>query len=136
MKTQLLAKAAEWNTTLEETLETKTSLLGFGVRDGERVVLKLITRAHDELHSGKVLRAFEGLGAVRVLEAEPGAVLMERLEPGEQLVDLATSGYDDNATRVLASVIEKLANHAPPEECPTVADWGRGFDSYVNSGDA
>ncbi len=132
---QLRAKAAEWNVTLEETRETATSLLGFGVRAGERVVLKLII-AHDELHAGKVLRAFGEVGAVKVLEDEPGAVLLERLEPGEQLVELVTCGYDDEATKILAGVIAKLAHHQPPVECPTVADWGRGFERYVRGGDA
>jgi streptomycin 6-kinase len=136
MSDQLLAKAAQWNVTVEETRETGTSLLGFGVRDGKRVVLKLITGAHDELHSGKVLRAFDGSGAVRVLEDEVGAVLLERLEPGEQLVNLVRRGEDGEATRILAGVIEKLAHHTPPAESPTVADWGRGFDRYINSGDA
>lgn len=133
---RLYAKAAAWNVTLEETRETATSLLGFGVRDGERVVLKLTTGAHDELHAGKVLRAFGGIGSVRVLADEVGAVLIERLEPGEQLVDLVRRGEDDEATRILARVIGKLAHHAAPAESPTVADWGRGFDRYVNSGDA
>ena len=131
MSDQLHAKAAQWNVKLEETLETASSLLGFGIRNGERVVLKLITGANDEMHSGKVLRAFAGDGAVRVLEEEPGATLLERLDPGEQLVDLVTCGYDDNATTILAGVIEKLANHKPPEVCPSVADWGRGFDWYL-----
>jgi streptomycin 6-kinase len=136
MTDRLRLKAAEWNVTLDETRVTTSSVLGFGVRGGERVVLKLITGAHDELHSGKVLRAFGGSGAVRVLEEETGAVLVERLEPGEPLVNLVRRGEDDEATRILAGVIGKLANHAAPVECPTVADWGRGFKRYVNSGDA
>jgi len=68
---------------------------------------------------------------VRVYEAETGAVLLERLEPGEQLVNVK----DEEATKILAQVIAKLANHAPPIECPTAADWGRGFDRYLLSGD-
>lgn len=136
MRDQLQFKAAQWNVTLEDTLETASSLVGFGVRDGLRVVLKVITGANDELHSGKVLRAFGGSGAARVLENEVGAVLLERLEPGEQLVNLVRRGEDDEATRILASVIKKLAHHTPPGECPSVAEWGRGFDRYVNSGDA
>jgi streptomycin 6-kinase len=36
---------------------------------------------------------------------------------------------------IMAVVIEKLAHHQPPEECPSVADWGRGFERYVRSGD-
>ena len=131
---QLQAKAREWNVTVEEIRETPTSLLGFGMRDRDRVVLK-ITQVSDESHSGKVLRAFAGDGIVRVYESETGAVLLERLEPGEQLVTLVKRGEDDAATRVLADVIDKLAHHKPPIECPTVADWGRGFDRYLDSGD-
>ena len=131
---QLQAKAAEWKITLEETRETPSSLLGFGVRSGHRVVLK-ITKVADELHSGKVLRAFAGDGAVRVYESETGAVLLEQLEPGEQLVNLVKRGEDDEATRILSQVIEKLAYRKAPVECPTVADWGCGFDRHLESGD-
>ena len=134
MKDPLPAKAAEWNVRLDEVRETATSVLGFGVREGRRVVLKL-TKTDDELHSGAVLRAFGGDGTVRVLESEMGAVLLERLDPGEELVNLVRRGRDDEATTILAQVISKLANHTPPAECPTVADWGRGFDRYLQSGD-
>ena len=135
MNNQLQAKAAEWKVTLGEIQETATSILGFGVRDGRRVVLKLIKQAGDEMYSGKVLRAFGTAGAVKVYEAETGVVLLERLEPGDQLVNLVKRGEDDEATRILAHVIGKLANHSAPRECPTVADWGRGFERYVRSGD-
>lgn len=135
MKDRLPAKAAEWNVTLDEVRETATSVVGFGVRDGRRVVLKLM-KADDELHSGAVLRAFGGDGAVRVLESEVGVVLLERLDPGEELVNLVRRGGDDEATTILAHVIAKLAHHSAPAECPTVADWGRGFERYVRSGDA
>ena len=40
---ELQAKAVEWNVTLDEIRETPTSLIGFGVRDGVRVVLKMTT---------------------------------------------------------------------------------------------
>jgi len=131
---RLQAKAAEWNVQLDETRETATSLLGFGVRDGRRVVLKL-TKVSDEANAGRVLQAFGESGAVRVYEAETGAMLLERIEPGEQLVSLVRRGEDDEATAILAQVIEKLANHEAPEGCPSVADWGRGFECYVRSGD-
>jgi len=132
---QLRAKAAEWNVLLEETLERPTSVLGFGVRGRDRVVLKIMKQTGDESHSGKVLRAFAGDGAVRVYESETNAVLLERLEPGEQLVNLVKRGEDGAATRILAEVMEKIAHHDAPVECPSVADWGRGFDRYLDSGD-
>jgi streptomycin 6-kinase len=128
---QLQVKAKTWNVTIEETRETPTSLLGFGVRAGQRVVLKITRPDGDESQSGKVLEAFGGDGAVRVYEYETGAVLLERLEPGEKLVNLE----DDKATMILAQVMKTLAHHQAPVECPTVADWGRGFDRYLASGD-
>jgi streptomycin 6-kinase len=135
MTDQLPAKAGEWNVTLEETRETATSVLGFGISDGRRVVLKLTKNADDELHSGVVLHAFGSDGAVRVYESETGAVLLERLEPGEELVNLVRRGADNEATTILAQVIAKLANHTPPTVCPTIADWGRGFERYLQSSD-
>jgi streptomycin 6-kinase len=134
MSNGLELQAAKWNVTLTEVFETVTSLLGFGVRDGRQVVLKL-TKVKDEAHAGKVLQAFGGTGAARVYEAETGAVLIERLDPGEQLVSLVRRGDDEEATKILGEVIRKLANHEAPEECPTVANWGRGFDRYLQGGD-
>jgi streptomycin 6-kinase len=132
---RLRAKAAEWNVTLEEIRETATSLLGFGVRGDARVVLKVTKQECDESHSGKVLRAFAGDGTVRIYESETGAVLLERLEPGEDLVSLVKRGEDEAATHILAQVMAKLAHHEAPAECPAVGDWGRGFDRYLSSGD-
>jgi streptomycin 6-kinase len=132
---QLQAKAAAWNVTLEETRETPTSLLGFGARAGRRIVLKITKHDSDESQSGEVLKAFAGDGAVRVYESETGAVLLEQLEPGEQLVNLVKRGEDKEATRILAEVMKNLAGHQAPPECPTVADWGRGFDRYLARGD-
>ena len=132
---QLQDKAEAWNVTIEETRETPTSLLGFGVRAGRGVVLKITKQTGDESHSGEVLKAFAGDGAVKVYESETGAVLLERLEPGEQLVDLVKRGEDEEATKILAQVMKKLAHRQAPAECPTVADWGRGFDRYLASGD-
>jgi len=130
----LQAKAVEFNVTLDEIRETSTSLIGFGVRGGVRVVLKITKDDCDESHSGEVLKAYGGEGAVRVYESELNAVLLERLEPGEQLVNLVKHGRDPEATNILAEVIAELANHEAPIGCPTVIDWGRAFDRYLQSG--
>src|SRR5690242_21409258 len=118
---QLRNKAAQWNVAIDETRETASSSVGFGVRDGRRVVLKITKGANDEGRSGEVLRAFGTDGAVRVYEAEPGAVLLERLDPGDELVSLVRRGDDDEATRILADVIVRLAGHKAPEGTVTVA---------------
>jgi len=129
------AKAAEWNVQIDELRETPSSMLGFGVREGTSVVLKITKRAGDESHSGEVLRAYAGDGAVRVYESEVGAVLLERLEPGEQLVNVVKRGEDEEATGIMVEVIRKLAGHQAPSVCPTVADWGRAFERYLQSDD-
>ena len=129
------AKATEWNVELDEVQETTTSLVGFGVRDNKRVVLKITKQDGDESYSGNVLRAYDGIGAVRVYEAEIGAVLLERLEPGMQLVEIVKQRKDKEATLILAQVISNLGGRHAPSGCPTVADWGRGFDRYLESGD-
>ena len=131
---RLQAKAADWNVTIDDTLETPTSMLGFGVSAGRRVVLKITKQSGDESHSGKVLRAFSGDGAVRVYRSETNSVLLERLEPGEQLVNVVKRGGDEEATKILAEVMEKLAHRQAPEECPSATDWGLSFDRYVQSG--
>jgi streptomycin 6-kinase len=131
----LQAKAAQWKVYIEETRETPSSLIAFGVRDGRRVVLKLAKNEGDEARSGQVLRAFGTEGTVRVFEAEIRAVLLERLEPGEELVSLVRRGDDDQATRILAGVIARLAGHEAPVGTVTVAEYGRAFDWYVQTGD-
>ena len=125
---QLTSLSVEWNVTIAETRETESSFLAFGTRADAPVVLKISKRAGDEWHSGDILRAFAGEGTVRVLQSTGGAVMLERLVPATELVELVRSGNDEEATKVLADVIARMAHHEAPPGCPTVADWGRGFD--------
>jgi streptomycin 6-kinase len=147
--------AREWGVNIENTLETATSIIVFGTRkliafgscDNHPVVLKVSKQPGDEWEAGKVLAAFEGNGVARVYEHASGAVLLERLSPGSSLVDLTLNGRDEEATRILASVIqqmsacESLSEDALPklceplQHCPTVRDWAKGFDRYIATGD-
>lgn len=129
---RLTLRAAEWNVALVETRETEGSLLGFGSCNGNRVVLKISKTTGDEWNSGEVLRAFQGAGTVRVLESGEGAVLLERLDPATELVELVRDDRDEEATAILAEVIARMAHHDPPTGCPTVSDWGLGFDRYLD----
>ena len=127
---QLTSKAAEWNVAIAEIRETEGSLLGFGLCNGNRVVLK-VSSFSDESNSGTVLKAFEAEGTVRVHESAVGAVLLEQLDPATELVELVRAGRDDEATDILAKTIGLMANHEPPAGCPTPFDWARGFDRYI-----
>ena len=123
-----------WGLTIEETRRTNTSTLAFGWRGREPVVLKIIQESGDEWRSGEIANAFYGRGVVRVLETVDGAVLLERVLPGNSLVSLVLAGRDDEATGILANVIRQMLAE-PPGGCITVEDWGCGFDRYLRSAD-
>src|SRR5215218_4331187 len=93
-----------WGVVVERTLETETSVVAFGTRGGEPVVLKVVRQPGDEWRSGEVLEAFGGRGMVRVHEHVPGAMLLERLDPGTPLAGMALSGDDEKATEILSEV--------------------------------
>lgn len=134
MRKQLAERARTWNVAIDCTLETEGSLLGFGTRRGQPVVLKLLKRAGDEWRSGEVLAAFDGQGMVRVYEHAEGALLLEWLRPGHSLAGTVLEGHDDTAIEILADVIQRLAPQAQPPGCPSAADWGKGFERYRQSG--
>ena len=145
---------------IEDTFETESSVIAFGTRDmdvsGSRdhqdVVLKVVKQPGDEWHSGEILEAFDGNGFVRVYEHAPGAVLVERLRPGNSLVEMVLNGRDDEATDILADVIHRMSLVEPSvklsvserespnlratlQHCPTVHDWARGFEFYLETAD-
>jgi streptomycin 6-kinase len=127
--------AREWRLAIEESFETETSVISFVSRDGQSLVLKVVKQQGDEWNAGEILKAFDGNGVVRVYEHTAGAMLLERLRPGSPLSNLTLSGNDEEATDILAGVINKMSPREIPDGCPTVEDWGKAFDRYVVAGD-
>ena len=113
-------------------METESSLIAFGRRGTEQVVLKVVKRPGDEWRSGEVVDAFGGRGTVRSLEHDDGAVLLERIVPGTALIELTTAGDDDAATNVVADVIAQAltADSAPLGEAGRFLD--RSFIRFVD----
>jgi streptomycin 6-kinase len=132
-RARLDALAVEWNVTIGQCLGTPTSLIAYGTRGTEAVVLKVLHREGDEWRSGEMVRAFDGAGVVRAIAHADGAVMLERILPGTSLVDATLD--DDDATDILVDVIRRMSpTHIPPR-APTVEDWARGFERYVATGD-
>ena len=131
-------RISEWNVHVEETLETESSFVVFGRRGNQSVVLKVLRHPGDEWRSGEVLKAFAGNGTVRVYEYVDGAVLLERLNPGIALSSLALNDRDEEATEILAGVIQRMSSTSasPSPGFATVKDWGKGFERYLASGDS
>jgi streptomycin 6-kinase len=125
-----------WGVIIEDSLETQSSFVAFGRRGNLPVVLKVLRGPRDEWRCGEVLDAFNGRGIVRVYEYAPGAVLLERLDPGTALSGIALRGRDDEATEILSEVIHQISH--PRESLgmfATVEDWGKGFQRYLATGD-
>lgn len=121
---------------MREIRDSETSLVGFGDRSGQAVVLKIVRVGLDEWDSGAVTAAFQGRGMVRVLEHEPGAVLLEEVRPGTSLVRMVLQGEDRAATQVLAGVIGSM--HEVPASwggATPVERLGTAFDRYLEQDD-
>ena len=96
---------------------------------GTPAVLKLSFPGDKEFGTeAGALKVFDGGGICRLLEldADRGAMLLERLEPG---APLTVVGNDEEATAIAAGVMKKLWRPAPADhDFPPVSDWAGGFD--------
>jgi streptomycin 6-kinase len=133
-------RVRDWNVDVQDTQETQSSFVAFGTRGDLPVVLKVLRQPGDEWRCGEVLEAFDGIGVVRVYDHIEGAVLLERLSPGTSLASFALDGRDDEATEILAEVIHRMSRPNEPlgeasKQFAAVEEWGRAFQSYLESGD-
>ena len=125
----LAACVARWSLSLEGRLDGETGARVFAATrsDGTPVVLKLTDPDDsDAEHEAEALAAWDGEGAVRLLEHDPErhALLLERLEPGTQAWELD----EDEATLAVAGVLRRL-HREPPAGHPftLLADAARGW---------
>jgi streptomycin 6-kinase len=81
-------------------------------------MLKIAT-APEEERGAAVLAWWGGEGAARVLALEGAALLMERATGPRSLAQMATSGDDDEATRILCATAARL--HTPRPDPPASA---------------
>ncbi len=68
---QLALRAKQWAVAIDNTRETRGSVLAFGtlgLKREIRVVLKICKQPGDEWRAGDILRAFDGDGTVKVYE--------------------------------------------------------------------
>lgn len=95
--------------------------------DGTQAVVKAGVPNEELLCEIDALTWYDGRGIVRLLEAdrELGLMLLERLTPGNALLD---ERDERRAVSIAATVMRELRRPAPPaHRFPSVADWGRGF---------
>jgi streptomycin 6-kinase len=106
---------ARWGLTPDgEPIATRSSDLLPVRRAGLPAMLK-IAREEEERRGGRLVSWWDGDGAARVLAQDGAALLLERATGKGSLVEMAQSGRDDEASRVLCAVVARL--HAP-RGCP------------------
>lgn len=109
--------ARDWRLTLGTVLPGATQGLVHAVTcaDGTKAVLKLEKPGQGLEAQAAALAAWNGDGAARLLrlDAARGALLLERLVPGEPLARLCEHGRDDDATGMLAALMLRLHRPAP-----------------------
>lgn len=104
--------------------------VGFALRGSEPVVLKLGVATDELEEEGRALAAFAGEAGVRLLDSRPGALLLERLQPGVSLWQLWDESCDSEHTEIAARLMLELRRPAEAS-FPTFAYWCRAFRSYL-----
>jgi streptomycin 6-kinase len=88
-------------------------------------ILKIATHAEEKL-GNRLMVWWDGGGAARVLAHDGDALLLERAVGRTSLADLARSGRDDEASRIICDVVAEL--HAPRNKlAPTLVPLTRWF---------
>jgi len=136
LEDRFVERLAAWQVQVERSFQTESSIIAFGHRADQRVVVKIVEREGDEWKSGAVLEAFDGRGAVRVLDYMEGALLLERIEPGTPLTGLVLEGRDEEATAIITDVISRMSPTAPPARPPTAVEHRAAFARYRATGDS
>lgn len=110
--------------------QTETSHLHKVKCGSGEAVLKVLTEVGkaDERSGATALRLFDGHGAVRLLESDDEAQLLEYL-PGPDLSELVKTGHDEEATEEIAKVINTLHSMSPKEKPEGLITLDRRFQS-------
>jgi len=91
---------------------------------GSSAMLK-VARIPDEQSGYRLMTWWDGQGAAKVLACSPGALLLEGATGASDLAQMAWSGQDDEACRILCDTAARL--HAPRRSPPPVLhpleDW-------------
>ncbi len=121
-----------WSLVLDDPFDLSFNYVAPAQRDdGSRVVLKLGVPNRELRGEIDALRWYDGKGAVRLLEADPdaGVFLLERVQPGQPIVDW----QDEKATHTAAMVMQNLWRPLPAvHPFRHVREWADGFGRMPN----
>jgi streptomycin 6-kinase len=97
-----------WNLSDDgEPFTTHSSLLQPVLYGGTYCILK-IALGNEERRGNGLMAWYNGAGAAPVLQYDGAALLMERTMESNSLVEMAQTGRDDEASRIICQVVAKL----------------------------
>lgn len=131
----LAARLEHWRLRVDGSVMNGANALIVPVvrEDGVRAVLKLQPTFEQRMRDEPVaLRAWNGNGAVRLLESDPrsGSMLLERLDARSSLEDFAD---DLKAFRILSELLARLTAVPAPPGLSLLSDVGAGLLDRVQS---
>ena len=96
--------------------------------DGTPAVLKVSGYLRETRAEIEALRIWDGLGAARVLDADPdlGALLMEHIQPGTMLAEVED---DDQTVRIAGGILRQLWRALPEKHgLRSLESWCAAYD--------
>ncbi len=112
-----------------EIAMSQTNCIYKVIYNNTQAVLKILTPLGKkfEATSSRTLQCFGGKGAVRLLEFDEWALLLEYID-GDNLATLVRTGYDLRAAQVICDIIDQLHQYSGPVPSE-VYDLRRQFQS-------
>jgi len=104
-------------------------------QNNQPVILKLGVAGFDFNNEVYAVRAYEGKGCARLLRenADYGAMLIERLQPGKMLFELK----EEEAIEQFAKVWKAIRRPVPKGwNFPSILNWSKGLDRYLEGAQA
>lgn len=110
------------------------NFVAFANRGAENVVLKMGVPNNELLSEMDALRLFNGEGACKLLEydEEKYWMLLERLNPGEMLVDVED---DEQATHIAAEVMKKIWRPLESSGLPLAQELAPALQKFIRLSD-
>ncbi|MDR9862223.1 streptomycin 6-kinase [Pseudomonas baetica] len=95
------------------------------VRLGDTPAMLKIALDIDEKHGNQLMAWWEGNGAAQVLALHEDGLLMERAMGRRSLMQMALNGQDDEASRILCTVLARLhaVRDKPPPPLVELGPW-------------